>query len=141
MTETPKPTSFEQVKEWNKKFEVPSFIDLPDAFARQKFWDLRMNLIREEFKELMDELLDAKNGDGSMLKIAKEAADLHYVIYGLEALLEIPANDTFAEVHRSNMSKLGTDGKPVRRSDGKVLKGPNYTEADLTKVFGVLLDK
>ena len=136
MTDT-KPTSFEQVKEWNQKFEVPAFIDLPDAFARQKFWDLRMKLIREEFKELMDELLDARNGDGSMFRIAKEAADLHYVIYGTEALLEIPANDTFAEVHRSNMSKLGTDGKPVRRSDGKVLKGPNYSEADLTKILGV----
>lgn len=137
MTETKKQTQVEMLKEFNSKFEVPSFIDLPDAWARKKFFELRLRLIREEFKEVCDELLDAINGDGDFLTLAKELADLKYVVVGTEVLLDMPVEAIFAEVHRSNMSKLGTDGKPVRRADGKVLKGPNYEPADLTRVFGV----
>jgi predicted HAD superfamily Cof-like phosphohydrolase len=44
----------------------------------------------------------------------------------------------YAEVHRSNMSKLGPDGRPVRRHDGKVLKGPNYREADVLTAMGII---
>jgi predicted HAD superfamily Cof-like phosphohydrolase len=131
------PTPARMLKEFNEKFEVTSYIEEKDAWARDKFWELRMKLISEEFKEVMDELLDAKNGSGSMMNLAKELADLKYVIYQAEALLDIPSDIVFAEVHRSNMSKLGDDGRPVRRSDGKILKGPNYHEPDLIKAFGV----
>jgi len=131
------PTPAGMLKEWNEKFEVSPFIELPDEWARREFLKLRLRLIEEEFREVQDELLDAINGQGDMLRLAKELADLKYVVYGTEVLLDIPSDAVFREVHRSNMSKLGTDGKPVRREDGKVLKGPNYSPADLTRVFGV----
>lgn len=134
MTVTP---AVQSLQEFNKAFEFPQFMDLPDQWARKKFFEFRLRLIEEEFREVQDELLDAMNGKGDVMKVAKELADLKYVIYGTETLLDLPSDAIFAEVHRSNMSKLGADGNPVRRSDGKVLKGPNYSEADLTVCFGV----
>jgi predicted HAD superfamily Cof-like phosphohydrolase len=79
--------------------------------------------------------MDLYNGDGDVAKLAKEMADMLYVIYGTFDLLGLPADKVFNEVHRSNMSKLGPDGLPVLRSDGKVLKGPNYSEADIEAVL------
>lgn len=131
------PTPAAMLREWNEKFDVESFINLPDEYARRKFFELRLALITEEYREVQDELLDAMNGTGSMINLAKELADLKYVIYGTETLLDIPSDAVLAEVHRSNMSKLGPDGKPVRRGDGKILKGPNYTPADIPSVLGV----
>lgn len=125
------------LREFNEAFEIPQYMELTDPWARREFFKLRLKLIEEEFREVQDELLDAINGEGNMMNLAKELADLKYVIYGTETLLDFPSGPIFAEVHRSNMSKLGKDGKPVRRADGKVLKGPNYSEADLTVVFGV----
>lgn len=68
-------------------------------------------------------------------KFAKEAADLHYVTYGTEAAFGINADAAMAEVHRSNMSKLDDDGKPIKNEHGKVLKGPNYKPADMAGVL------
>lgn len=127
-------TAQQMLREFNEAMDLTEWVMLPDAHAKKEFWTLRMSLIEEEFSELMDELLDSLNGRGSRRKIAKEAADLHYVLYQLEELLLIDSAATFAEVHRSNMSKLGDDGKPVRRDDGKILKGPNYTPADLDRI-------
>ncbi len=69
------------------------------------------------------------------MALAKELADILYVTYGTAEILGIPLEDVFQEVHRSNMSKLGLSGRPVRRHDGKVLKGPNYQEADVAGVM------
>lgn len=63
--------------------------------------------------------------------VAKEMADVLVVTYGLCDSLGIPAEDAFKEVMRSNMSKLDEEGNPIYREDGKVLKGPNYKEADM----------
>lgn len=134
MTATP---AVEALREWNTKMEEVQFMDLSDNWARRRFFEFRLRLIEEEFREVQDELLDAINGQGDFFKIAKELADLKYVIYGTEALLDIPSDAVFFEVHRSNLTKLGVDGKPVRRADGKVVKGPKYEPADLTRVFGV----
>lgn len=68
-------------------------------------------------------------------KVAKELADLLYVTYGSGDTMDIPMNEVYREVHRSNMSKLGDDGMPVYREDGKVLKGPNYSPADIESVL------
>lgn len=122
------------VREFNGAMEVTEWLMLPDAHARKQFWQLRMRLIEEEFGELMDELLDSLNGEGDRRRVAKEAADLHYVLYQLEELLLIDSEKVFAEVHRSNMSKFGPDGKPVRRADGKITKGPRYTPPNLTNI-------
>lgn len=110
--------------------------------------ELRKNLIREEYEELMEAL----DGD-DLRQVYKEAADLLYVLYGLDAHIGGRLDDVFAEVHRANMDKLwdcdkcdgtGLDesygcskceavGKvAVYREDGKVLKPDDYEKADLS---------
>jgi predicted HAD superfamily Cof-like phosphohydrolase len=79
---------------------------------------MRMNLIDEEFVEL----LTADSAEN----LLKELADLVYVIYGYAATFDLDLDEAVRRVHESNMSKLGEDGKPIYRDDGKVLKGPNY---------------
>lgn len=125
-------TNFDLVKTFHEKFnlvnnEVPVLID-------QDTINLRLDLIWEEYIELQNEL-EIEHDHIDLKKVAKELADLLYVVYGTAASFGIPINDVFAEVHRSNMSKLGEDGKPVYREDGKVLKGPEYTPANLEAFF------
>lgn len=64
--------------------------------------------------------------------VARELADVVYVAYGSALIAGIDLDAAIAEVHRANMSKLGEDGKPILREDGKVLKGPNFRKPDLT---------
>ncbi len=92
--------------------------------------ELRYELIREELEE-MREALDSKD----MVGIADALSDLLYVVYGAGHSFGINLDACFNEVHRSNMSKLGADGKPIYREDGKVLKGPDYSEPDLKKIL------
>jgi predicted HAD superfamily Cof-like phosphohydrolase len=80
----------------------------------------------------------AINVYADIARLAKELSDLRYVVEGAELEFGIPGETVYAEVHRSNMSKLGEDGKPVRRHDGKVLKGPNYREADTLRAIGII---
>ena len=65
----------------------------------------------------------------------KELADLVYVCYQMAASQEWDLDEAMIRVHKSNMSKLGEDGKPIYRADGKVLKGPNYKEPTLTDLI------
>ena len=88
--------------------------------------ELRLDLIEEEVQELRDGL-DKK----SMFEIADALTDILYVVYGAGHAFGIDLDDCFNEVHRSNMTKLGEDGRPMYRDDGKVMKGPNYEEPDL----------
>jgi NTP pyrophosphatase (non-canonical NTP hydrolase) len=93
-------------------------------------FELRARLIKEEAKELRDELVPsgvARDYD----RIAKELADLVVVTYGTAITLGIDLDEALRLVHASNMSKLGDDGKPVKRADGKILKGPGYVEPDM----------
>lgn len=108
---------------------------------------LRLRLIDEEYQEVRTELVNileklryghtVDEPSRRLADLAKELSDLIYVIQGTALEFGLPLNAVFAEVHRSNMSKLGADGKPVRRDDGKVLKGPNYREADILGILGV----
>jgi len=85
---------------------------------------LRRKLIAEEFQELMAApYLD---------EVMKEACDLVYVLLGMFVEFGWDFDEAFTRVHESNMSKLGEDGKPIYREDGKVLKGPNFEKADLS---------
>ena len=95
---------------------------------------LRKSLIEEETKEVVEEL---EKDEVDMQALAKELADLLYVTYGtiVSFGLQQYMEDVFDEVHASNMSKLGRDGKPIHREDGKALKGPDYFKADMTKIF------
>ena len=90
--------------------------------------ELRLDLIEEEVQELRDGL-DKK----SMFEIADALTDILYVVYGAGHAFGIDLDDCFSEVHRSNMTKLGDNGRPLYREDGKVMKGPNYSEPDLTQ--------
>lgn len=105
---------------------------------------LRRTLIEEEFDEVMQEL-ERPNGSGAKhpddidrAKLAKELADLVYVVFGTAYAFDIPLEAVVAEVHKSNMSKI--EGGIKRRSDGKIEKGPAYREADVQKVLD-LYDK
>lgn len=85
---------------------------------------LRLVLLKEEYAEVLS-AVDAEN-------LLKELADLVYVTYGYAATFNWNLDEAVRRVHASNMSKLDTDGKPLYREDGKVLKGPNYAEPNLT---------
>lgn len=87
---------------------------------------LRRRLISEETKEL-SEAIDHEPDD----HVLKELADLVYVVYGYAATYGWDLDEAVRRVHRSNMSKLGDDGKPIYREDGKVTKGPNYQPPNL----------
>ena len=84
---------------------------------------LRLVLIKEEYAEV----LTAKEPEDML----KELADLVIVVYGYAATFGWDLDEALRRVHASNMSKLGPDGKPIYREDGKVLKGPNYEAPDL----------
>lgn len=133
-----------RLEEFHNAFNVPRFWE-QDQDGRAKTLALRIKLIKEEVAEALHELeeglLDqtyhaSLNGRfGNLEALAKELADVLVVVYGTAEVLAIPLEDVFNEVMRSNMSKLGEDGKPIYREDGKVLKGPNYKEADVHGVF------
>lgn len=89
---------------------------------------LRMRLIKEEYEEVL-EAHSMIVGDAEL--ILKELADLVYVTYGYAAAKGWDLDEAVRRVHKSNMSKLGDDGKPIYREDGKVVKGPNYKKPDL----------
>lgn len=94
--------------------------------------NLRLDLIVEEtleYKEACEE--------DDLVSIADALGDQLYIIYGtiLKHGLQDKIEDVFNEIHRSNMSKLGADGKPIYREDGKVLKGPDYTKPDIASII------
>jgi len=96
---------------------------------------MQRTLIVEEFKEF----LDAENQLIMGLRVnaaecLKELADLVYVCYQYSENLGWDLDEALNRVHLSNMSKLGKDGQPIRREDGKVLKGPNYKPPTLTDI-------
>jgi len=127
---------FEQVKEFHTVYNLDT--DSPPDY---KLLKLRFDLIDEEVQEVAEEFaglsnarLDAVRREHKV-KLTKELVDLLYVTLGTGVALGLPLVEAFDEVHRSNMSKLGEDGKPILREDGKVLKGPNYSEANLEQFF------
>ena len=90
--------------------------------------NLRVDLIDEEFNELKQAVYSY---DGNMEDVADALCDILYVTYGMAHSFGIDIDECFREVHVSNMSKLGEDGKPIYREDGKVVKGPNYRPPNL----------
>jgi predicted HAD superfamily Cof-like phosphohydrolase len=119
-------SNFEKVGDFMEAFgqEVLYIPTIPDFNLSA----LRLDLIEEEVQELRDGLANK-----SMLEIADALTDILYVVYGAGHAFGIDLDDCFHEVHSSNMTKLGADGRPLYREDGKVMKGPNYREPDLTK--------
>ena len=98
------------------------------SLSSDKINNLRINLIQEELDEFIEAI---SNKD---LKEAADAlTDILYVTYGAGHAFGINLDNCFDEVQRSNMSKLGNDGKPIYNEHGKVMKGPNYFKPDLKK--------
>ena len=93
---------------------------------------LRFNLMKEENEEYLEA---AKNGD--VVEVADALGDMLYILCGtiLEHGMQYKIEAVFEEIQRSNMSKLGSDGSPLYREDGKVLKGPSYSVPDLRRIF------
>ena len=119
-------TNFEKVGLFMKTFgqEVKS----KPALSTKKINDLRIELIGEELEEFKEAI---KNND---LKEAVDAlTDILYVTYGAGHAFGVNLDKCFEEVQRSNMSKLGDDGKPIYNNVGKVMKGPKYFKPDLEK--------
>ena len=119
-------TNFEKVAEFMTTFgqEVITKAKLTGVS------ELRYDLIREELLELR-EALDEKD----IVGVADALTDILYVTYGAGHAFGINLDKCFAEVQRSNMSKLGEDGRPIYREDGKVLKGPKYSSPDLKSII------
>ena len=90
--------------------------------------NLRFNLMDEENKEYLEA---AQNND--IVEVADALGDMLYILCGtiLEHGMQYKIEEVFNEIQRSNMSKLGEDGKPIYREDGKVLKGPNYFKPNI----------
>ena len=97
-------------------------------FPSEKIVQLRYDLIKEELEEFAQAIKD-KN----LVEVADSLTDILYVTYGAGIAFGIDLDKCFDEVQRSNMSKLGKDGKPIYNDKGKVMKGPNYFQPDLSK--------
>ena len=119
-------SNFQSVKKFMQTFgqEIKEKNEFPD----EKIIQLRYELIKEELEELNQAIKDR-----DMKEVADALTDILYVTYGAGHAFGINLDKCFDEVQKSNMSKLGTDGKPIYNESGKVMKGPNYFKPDLNK--------
>tara|TARA_B100000945_G_scaffold87514_1_gene68055 strand:+ start:181 stop:558 length:378 start_codon:yes stop_codon:yes gene_type:complete len=119
-------TNFEKVGLFMSTFgqEVKKKSEL----SSDKINSLRLSLIQEELDELTNAI---KEND--TLEVADALTDILYVTYGAGHAFGINLDKCFDEVQKSNMSKLGKDGKPIYNEHGKVMKGPDYFKPDLSK--------
>ena len=117
-------TNFEKVGIFMKTFgqEVKTKAEL----SNEKINKLRISLINEELEELKKAV-----NDNDILEVADALTDILYVAYGAGHAFGIDLDKCFNEVQESNMSKLGSDGKPIYNESGKVMKGPNYFKPNL----------
>ena len=120
-------TNFESVKKFMETFGQE--IKEKACFPNDKIISLRYDLIKEELEELK-EAMDKKN----IKEVADALTDILYVTYGAGHAFGINLDKCFEEVQNSNMSKLGSDGRPIFNDKGKVMKGPNYFKPDLGKI-------
>ena len=119
-------TNFESVKKFMETFgqEIKEKAEFPN----KKITELRFALIKEELEEFKD-AIEKKD----IKEVADALTDILYVTYGAGYAFGINLDKCFDEVQRSNMSKLGKDGKPIYNESGKVMKGPDYFKPDLSK--------
>ena len=119
------------VAEFHEAFGIES-AELPTVSIPQNTVLLRHNLMKEENEEYLEA---AQNND--LVEVADALGDMLYILCGtiLSHGMQHKITEVFDEIQRSNMSKLGADGKPIYREDGKVLKGPNYFKPDITSIL------
>ena len=119
-------TNFEKVGLFMSTFGQE--IKKKSSLSSDKTNSLRLNLIQEELDELT---IAIKKND--ILEVADALTDILYVTYGAGHAFGINLDKCFDEVQKSNMSKLGKNGKPIYNDKGKVMKGPDYFKPDLSK--------
>jgi len=119
-------TNFISVKKFMQTFGQE--VKTKSEFPSDKVVKLRYDLIKEELDEFAQAI---KNKD--IVEVADSLTDILYVTYGAGIAFGIDLDKCFDEVQRSNMSKLGEDGKPIYNENGKVMKGPKYFQPDLKK--------
>jgi predicted HAD superfamily Cof-like phosphohydrolase len=121
-------SNFQSVKKFMQTFnqEVKNYAGFPS----KKIVELRYELIKEELEELNQAIKD-----NDLKEVADALTDILYVTYGAGHAFGIDLDKCFDEVQKSNMSKLGSDGKPIYNENGKVMKGPNYFKPDLKKIY------
>ena len=119
-------SNFEKVKIFMKAFGQE--VKEKAKFPSDKITSLRYDLINEELSELKEAI---HNKD--IKEVADALTDILYVAYGAGHAFGIDLDKCFDEVQKSNMCKLGEDGKPMYNDKGKVMKGPNYFKPDLNK--------
>jgi predicted HAD superfamily Cof-like phosphohydrolase len=119
------------VNEFHTAFKL-GINDNPIANIGGKRNLLRFELMREENEEYLEA---ANNND--LEEVADALGDMLYILCGtiLAHGMQHKIDEVFNEIQRSNMSKLGEDGKPIYREDGKVLKGPNYFKPNIAKIL------
>lgn len=104
----------------------------PTVEVSEKIKELRYNLMKEENEEYLEA---AQNND--LVEVADALGDMLYILCGtiITHGLQHKITEVFEEIQRSNMSKLGSDGKPIYREDGKVMKGPHYFKPDIKAIL------
>tara|TARA_B000000532_G_scaffold240020_1_gene230298 strand:- start:851 stop:1240 length:390 start_codon:yes stop_codon:yes gene_type:complete len=119
------------VKLFHKKFNI-DYLDKPSAEIPEKTKELRFKLMEEENLEYLK-----ATKDNDIIEIADALGDMLYILCGtiISHGLQYKIEQIFQEIQNSNMSKLGENGKPIYREDGKVLKGPNYFKPDIGKIL------
>ena len=102
-------------------------VDVPVAIKT-----LRYELMKEENEEYKEAV-----ANNDMVEVADALGDMLYILCGtiITHGMQHKIGEVFEEIQRSNMSKLGPDGKPIYREDGKVMKGPNYFKPDIAKIL------
>lgn len=123
-------TNFELVGDFMEAMDQEVLIY--PVFPEEHIQKLRLDLIEEELDELH---LGVDNID--IVEVADALTDLLYVVYGAGHAFGIDLDECFQEVHQSNMSKLGDDGRAIKREDGKVLKPDTYFPPDLKSVLSI----
>ena len=119
------------VKEFHTSFGLGVSYEMKGDLGEQKN-RLRFNLMKEENEEYLESV---QNND--LIEIADALGDMLYILCGtiLEHGLQHKIEEVFDEIQRSNMSKLGEDGNPIYREDGKVMKGPNYFKPSFENIL------
>lgn len=137
------------VRDFHSRYGLPVVDDAPSADRDRVH--MRLALVVEEAAELVAAVygtdaarhleeaftraVAADDGRRDVVAAADALGDLVYVVYGMALELGVPLPEVLAEIHASNLSKLGADGRPVLRADGKVLKGPDYRPPDVAGVL------
>lgn len=120
-----------QVAEFHSAFGIENRHE-PTVALTPELAQLRFDLLKEENEEYLEA---AKNGD--LTEVADALGDILYILCGtlLTHGLQHKIEEVFMEIQQSNMSKLGADGKPIYREDGKVMKGPNYFRPNISRIL------